>query len=79
VVFLTVVPRWLLAVLVAAMLVAGLAIRGPVGSAFLVVLAAFLGWLLVIAWPAMRPRERWVRVGVVVVVVAAAVWQLRAG
>lgn len=78
-VFLSRVPRWLLAALVAAVLVAGLAIRGPVGAAFLLVLAAFLGWLLVLAWPALRLAGRCVRLGLVVVVVAAAGWQLFTG
>ncbi len=69
-------PRWLLATLVAAVLVAGLALRGPVGAACLLLLAAFLSWLLLLAWPALRPTGRWLRVGVVVLVLAAAGWQL---
>ena len=78
-VFLTRVPRWLLAVLVAAVLVAGLAVPGPIGAAFLLVLGVFLAWLLVLAWPALQRTGRWIRVGVVVMVLAAAGWQLFAG
>jgi hypothetical protein len=79
IVILSRVPRWLLAVLVAAVLVAGLALAGPVGAAFLLVLAVFLGWLLALAWPALRPPGRWARVGALALVLAAAGWQLLRG
>jgi uncharacterized RDD family membrane protein YckC len=78
-VLLTRAPRWLLAVVVAAVLVAGLAVRGPVGAALLLALGVFLAWLLALAWPALPPRGRWTRVAVVLIVLGAAGWQLFAG
>jgi hypothetical protein len=79
IVLLSRLPRWLLAVLVAAVLVAGLAAPGPVGAAFLLVLAAFLAWLLALFWTALPPRGRWARAAVVMMVLAAAVWRLFVG
>jgi hypothetical protein len=73
------IPRWLLAILVVIALVAGLAVQGPVGAAFLLALAVFLGWLLALAWPVLPPGSRWARAGAVALVLAAAGWQLLAG
>jgi len=43
-------PRWLVALTMAATLVAGLLIRGPVGAALLLLLALFLSWLAAFGW-----------------------------
>jgi hypothetical protein len=72
---LTRVPRWLVAVLMAVLLVAGLAVEGPVGAALLLVLAAFLGWLLAVSWPVLAGVSKVVRVLVVAAVVTVAVMQ----
>jgi O-antigen ligase len=54
-------PRWVLPVVLAALLVAGLAVRGWGGTAALCVLAAFLSWLAFLSWPALAGRGRLVR------------------
>jgi hypothetical protein len=73
---LTRVPRWLVAVLMAGLLVAGLAVAGPVGAVLLLVLAAFLGWLLAVSWPVLPRSSQVVRLLVVAAVVAVAVLQV---
>ncbi len=42
----------------------------------LFVLAGFLGWLLALSWPALVPSSRWIRLLVVVAIVAAAIWRV---
>ncbi|MGH8866819.1 MAG: DUF6703 family protein, partial [Actinomycetes bacterium] len=74
-VWLTRVPRWAVAVLMAALVVAGLALEGPAGAACLLVLGAFLGWLLAVSWPVLPASSRVVRVVVVVAVLVVAVVQ----
>src|SRR5215831_18043208 len=44
-------PVWLVPVIVAGLLVLGLAARGWLGAAALVIVAAFLGWLASLSWP----------------------------
>jgi hypothetical protein len=72
-------PRWLLALLLAVILVAGLALQGIVGAVLLVLLAGFLGWLLALSWPVLSIGGRAVRAVVVIAVLAGAVWQLVGG
>jgi len=69
-------PRWLLAVSLAAFLVVGLLVEGPVGATFLFVVALFLGWLAAIGWRLLSPGARAVRLMIVALVVAAGVAQL---
>ncbi len=68
-------PAWLPPLLMAALLVAGLALPGWIGTAVLVLLAVFLGWLAVLAWPALPPQGRLLRAAAVAGVLALAVVQ----
>ena len=52
--FLRGLPRWLPPLLLAGLLVAGLALPGWLGAAALVVIAVFLAWLAALSWPARR-------------------------
>lgn len=75
---LTRVPRWLVAALMAVLLLAGLAVDGPIGALGLGVLAGFLAWLLALSWPVLPTASRLVRLLVVAVVTVAAVVQATA-
>lgn len=69
-------PRWLLVILIASSLLLGLALTGPlapVGVLFLLIVATFLGWLLMLAWPVLHPGRRMIRLVVVLAVVGLAV------
>ena len=68
-------PPWTIPVLSAALLVAGLAIKGPVGAAAIVLLLIFLGWLAYVSWPQLSPAGRLLRVIILAGGVALAVWQ----
>jgi hypothetical protein len=68
-------PSWTIPVLSAVLLVAGLAIKGPVGAAALVLLLVFLGWLAYISWPKLDPAGRLLRVIILAGGLALAVWQ----
>jgi hypothetical protein len=58
-----------------AVLVTGLAVRGWIGAAALCVLAAVLGWLAFVSWPGLSGRGRAGRAAAVVCVLALAVLQ----
>ena len=69
-------PRWLLVILIASCLLLGLALTGPLaplGALFLLIVATFLGWLLMLAWPVLHPGRRMIRLVVVLAVVGLAV------
>jgi hypothetical protein len=68
-------PTWLPLVVALALTVAGLAIRGPLGAAFLLILAALLGWLCYLGWPTLPSNARLVRLLVLAIVLAVAVRQ----
>jgi hypothetical protein len=68
-------PRWLPPVLLAVLLVAGLAVRGWGGAAALCLVAAFLGWLAFLSWPRMAAGGRLARVAAVALLLAAAAYQ----
>jgi hypothetical protein len=59
---LTRLPRWLIAIAAAAVLLVGLAIDGIVGAVCLLVVAVVLGWLTFLAWPALAGPARALRV-----------------
>lgn len=65
-------PRFVPFLLVAVLLVAGLLLKGVVGGLLLLVLAALLGVLLALSWPALQPGPRALRVFVVALVVLRA-------
>ena len=69
-------PRWLLVILIASCLLLGLALTGPLsplGAIFLLIVATFLGWLLMLAWPVLNPGRRMIRLVVVLAVLGLAV------
>jgi len=66
-------PRAVPFLLVAVLLVAGLLVKGAVGGVLLLVLAALLGSLLLLSWPALQPGPRLLRLGVVLLVAVRAV------
>ncbi len=68
-------PAWLPPVLAVVLLVAGLAIGGPGGGIALGGLAVMLGWLASISWPRLSAQSRLLRVVVVGLVLAAAVYR----
>ncbi len=51
-------PALVPALVLAGLLVAGLAVRGPVGAAALCCLAAALGWLAFVSWPRLASGGR---------------------
>lgn len=68
-------PRWLPPVVLAALLLAGLTVHGPVGAVALVLVAAFLGWLAALSWPRLSPPGRLLRVAATACLLALAVYQ----
>jgi Family of unknown function (DUF6703) len=72
-------PTWMPLVIVLALTLGGLLIRGPVGALLLTVLAVLLAWLAYLGWPALRPGGRFARVLALALVVAAAVFQFTQG
>jgi Family of unknown function (DUF6703) len=68
-------PRWLPPVVVAALFVGGIAVRGWAGAALLFVVAAFLAWLAMLSWPTLDSRGRALRVLALAVLVGLACWQ----
>jgi hypothetical protein len=71
---LTRLPKWLVVVVMAALLVLGMIQTGALawlGALILGVLAVFFLWLLVLSWPAIPPSGRLMR-GIVVIALAGA-------
>lgn len=68
-------PAWTVPVVLAALVIVGLAVRGPGGAVALCALAAVLGWLASLSWPRLSARARLVRVLVVAVLLALAAFQ----
>ncbi len=66
-------PTWLLPAVVVALVLVGLFGSAAVGVPALAVVAVLLGWLGYLSWPALPSGGRVLRVGVVVVTVAAVV------
>jgi hypothetical protein len=68
-------PVWLPPLVVALLLVVGLAVPGWLGAAALVLVAAFLGWLAALSWPQTSTGGRLLRVAAVAGVLVVAVLQ----
>ncbi len=66
-------PSWVVPVLLAVFLLAGLAIPSPWAAVFLVVVTLFLTWLVALSWPVVKPAGRVLRVLVVLALVGATV------
>jgi hypothetical protein len=74
-VYLHQLPRWLPAVVLAVLLITGLAVHGIGGAIALIGVALVLGWLAVVSWPQLSPSGRVIRVLVVALVAGVAVAQ----
>jgi Family of unknown function (DUF6703) len=74
-VFLRQLPAWVPPLVLAGLLVAGFALRGPAGAAALCVVAVFVGWLGYLSWPRLGAPGRAGRVAAVACVLALAVLQ----
>jgi hypothetical protein len=68
-------PAWFPPVVLAVLLIVGLAVPGWLGAAALVLVAAFLGWLAALTWPRLAPGGRLLRVAAVAVVLVVAIIQ----
>lgn len=68
-------PAWVAPLVLVALLIAGLAVRGPVGAVALCGVAAVLAWLASVSWPRAPIAGRLGRVLAVAVMLALAGWQ----
>jgi hypothetical protein len=75
-VFLRQLPAWVVPFVLAALLVAGLAVRGWAGAAALCLVAAFIGWLGYLSWPVLTTPGRVVRVAMFAGALTLAVLQV---
>jgi hypothetical protein len=66
-------PRWLVGLVAAAVLLGGLIAPLPWGPLLLSLVAVFLGWLLILAWPALDPGGKAIRAAALALVIVAAV------
>jgi hypothetical protein len=66
--FLSRIPKALLLLIIAALLVTALLVEGIFGGVLLLVLGAFFAWLLMLAWPALNGVGRLVRLAVVALI-----------
>ncbi len=73
--FLHQLPGWIVPLAFVAVLVAGFAVKGWVGAAFLAALGAFLGWFSYLSWPSLGVPGRLLRVCAIAAVIALAVAQ----
>jgi hypothetical protein len=74
-VYLHQLPPWVIPILMAGLLVAGLALRGPAGAVALCALAGVLGWLASLSWPRLPAAGRLGRLAAVVALLALAAFQ----
>ena len=68
-------PVWLVPIVLAGLLVTGLAVPGWLGAVALVLVAAFLAWLAALSWPQTSRGGRLLRLAAVAGVLAVAVIQ----
>ena len=68
-------PTWAPPVLLAALLVAGLVLRGWGGAVALCAVAAFLAWLAYVSWPVLAGRGRLGRVAAIACLLGVAALQ----
>jgi hypothetical protein len=73
--FLHQIPGWVAPIVLVALLIAGFAIRGPVGGLALCGVAAVLAWLASISWPRLTLAGRASRLLAVAVMLGLAVYQ----
>lgn len=69
-------PRWLIPVIMAVLMLLGLFIPYAWAGIFIVGVALFLGWLLALSWPVITPGSRAFRLLVIAVVAFVGVLRL---
>lgn len=69
------VPQWVLFLVVLGCVVGGLLLTGPLAGALLGVVAVFLGWLLLVAWPRLTGGQRLVRGFTAALIAGPAIWR----
>lgn len=74
-IFLHQLPTWVAPLVLVALLIAGLAVRGPGGAIALCGVAVVLGWLASLSWPQLSAGGRLGRILAVAVVLAVAGYQ----
>ncbi len=72
-------PGWVPLLAVLALVLAGLYTPAAVGAALLVLVALVVGWLSYLAWPALPPAGRLVRLAAPVLLLVAAVVRVTRG
>lgn len=72
-VYLRSLPRWVVAVVAAALVAGGLFTHGLLSAVLLLVIAAIVGWLCFLSWPAAAPPARVARCVILVLLVLVAV------
>ncbi len=70
-------PRAVPFLMLLGLLVAGVFVSGPFGAVLIGLVVLVVGWLLVLAWPALSGVERLARIAVLLLAVALCVVQLR--
>ncbi len=70
------VPQWVLFLVVLGCVVGGLLLTGPLAGALLFVVAFFLGWLLLLAWPRLTEAQRFLRGLTAGLIAGSAIWRL---
>jgi hypothetical protein len=73
--FLHQLPTWVPPVVLAVLLVVGLAVKGPGGAVALCAVAVVLGWLAAVSWPRVSSAGRAGRVLAIAVILAVAAYQ----
>jgi Family of unknown function (DUF6703) len=73
--FLHQLPAWVAPILLALLLVVGLAVRGPGGAVAMCGVALVLCWLAAISWPRLAAGGRLGRALVIAAILAVAGWQ----
>jgi hypothetical protein len=63
------VPKAVLLLAIAGLLLLALFVEGVIGGICLLILAAFFAWLLLISWPVLSPIGRLMRLAVVLLIV----------
>lgn len=76
-VYLRSLPRWLPPTVLGLVLLAGLALPGLAGAVALLLVAAFLEWLLTLSWPVLSPAGKAIRVLALLLLLFAAVAKAR--
>ena len=73
--FIRQLPSAVVPVAAVVLLAAGIGLRGAGGGVFLLILAAFLGWIGYLSWPSADSPGKLVRLVVIAALVAGAAWQ----